>query len=105
MIDEKGEPAVKDAGLISAAQKVEHYEIAGYGCVRAWAQVLGNEEAADLLQQTLDEEEAADKKLTAIAESLNLEASEPEAGDEERGERSRPRARQAASSRKTTSRH
>lgn len=104
MIDEEGEAAVKDAGLISAAQKVEHYEMAGYGSVRTWAQVLGNEEAADLLQLTLDEEAAADKKLTEIAEGLNLEAAGQEADGEEQSERSRPRPRQAAGSRKTKSR-
>jgi len=105
MIDEEGEAAVKDAGLISAAQKVEHYEMAGYGAVRTWAQVLGNDEAADLLQLTLDEEASADKKLTEIAEGLNLEAAGQETGAEEESGRSRPRARQAAGSRKTKSRH
>ena len=106
MIEEKGEPAVKDAGLIAAAQKVEHYEMAGYGTVRTWAQVLGNEEAADLLQQTREEEEAADKKLTEIAESLNLEAggADSSEGDKEESTKPRAHARQAASSRKTTSR-
>ena len=106
MIEEKGEPAVKDAGLIAAAQKVEHYEMAGYGTVRTWAQVLGNEEAADLLQQTLDEEEAADRKLTEIAESLNLEAGGADSSEGDKEESTKPRAhvRQAASSRKTTSR-
>jgi ferritin-like metal-binding protein YciE len=58
---------VRDAALIAAAQRVEHYEMAGYGCARTYAQMLGYSEAADLLQQTLDEEGAADKKLTAIA--------------------------------------
>jgi ferritin-like metal-binding protein YciE len=69
MIDEDAEADVKDAGLIAAAQKVEHYEIAGYGSARTFARMLGNEEAANLLQQTLNEEAEADKKLTAIAES------------------------------------
>lgn len=58
-----------DAGLIASAQKVEHYEIASYGTARAWAQRLGYGEAAVLLQQTLDEEGAADVKLTELAES------------------------------------
>lgn len=66
----KGEPQVIDAGLIAAAQRVEHYEIAGYGTARTLASHLGEEDAADLLQETLDEEGAADKKLTSIAESL-----------------------------------
>ena len=64
-----------DAGLIGAAQKVEHYEIAGYGTARTHAAMLGYNKAAKLLQQTLDEEGATDKKLTALAESLiNVEA-------------------------------
>ena len=66
-----------DAGLIGAAQKVEHYEIAAYGTARAHAQMLGYTKAAKLLQQTLDEEGATDKKLTALAESIiNVEAVE-----------------------------
>ena|SRR5688572_17783277 len=69
---------VMDAALIAAAQKVEHYEIASYGTVRTYAQVLGNDDAAKLLQQTLDEEGATDKKLTQLAESsINLEAVSP----------------------------
>jgi len=75
LLAEDAEPEVMDAGLISSAQRVEHYEIAGYGCVRTYAQLLGNDEAARLLQQTLDEEGQTDKKLTALAESaINLEA-------------------------------
>jgi len=62
--------AVMDAGLIAAAQRVEHYEMAGYGSVRTWAQQLGNQKAAQLLQQTLDEEGETDHKLTQIAESM-----------------------------------
>jgi ferritin-like metal-binding protein YciE len=66
-----------DAGLIGAAQKVEHYEIAGYGTARAHATLLGFSKVARLLQQTLNEETAADKKLTQIAESIiNVEAVE-----------------------------
>lgn len=61
---------VRDAGLISAAQRVEHYEMAGYGSARTFAQLLGRDQAADLLDQTLDEEKAADEKLTDIAESM-----------------------------------
>jgi ferritin-like metal-binding protein YciE len=60
---------VRDAAIIAAAQHVEHYEMAGYGCARTFARQLGDEHAADLLQQTLDEEGAADKELTRIAES------------------------------------
>jgi ferritin-like metal-binding protein YciE len=71
----KGSPAL-DAALISAAQKVEHYEIASYGCLRTWAGLLGQPSARDLLQETLDEEGAADDKLTTIAENLSNEEAE-----------------------------
>jgi ferritin-like metal-binding protein YciE len=64
-----GDGDVRDAGLIGAAQRVEHYEIAGYGTARTLATRLGESEAADKLQTTLDEEGEADRKLTAIAES------------------------------------
>jgi ferritin-like metal-binding protein YciE len=75
LIDEEPEADVLDAGLISAAQRVEHYEIAGYGSVRTYARMLGEHEAADLLQQTLNEEAETDKKLTGLAESrINAEA-------------------------------
>ena len=75
IMQENMEEAVMDAGLIAAAQKVEHYEIAGYGTARAWAQQLGYDRDADLLQQSLEEESAANEKLTQIAEShVNVEA-------------------------------
>jgi len=75
MIKMHGEPAAIDAGLIAAAQRVEHYEIAGYGCVHTYAQQLGEQQDAQLLQQTLDEEGRTDKKLTQLAEQvINLEA-------------------------------
>jgi ferritin-like metal-binding protein YciE len=75
MIKEKADPAVRDAGLIAAAQRVEHYEMAAYGTVRTYARQLGQQQAAKLLQQTLDEEGTTDKKLTQLAESMiNLEA-------------------------------
>jgi len=67
-------PALRDAAIISAAQKVEHYEMAGYGAVRTWAQQMGHTEAVELLQQTLNEEGEADKKLTQIAGTLNIQA-------------------------------
>ena len=76
-IDEDADPQVKDAGLIAAAQRVEHYEMAGYGTVRSFAKLLGDTQAAKLLQQTLEEEGAADKKLTKLAESINVEATMP----------------------------
>ena len=69
MIKAKADPEVKDAGLIAAAQRVEHYEMAGYGSARAFAEKLGHSEAVRLLQTTLDEERNADKKLTSIAEN------------------------------------
>lgn len=76
-MEEDAEESVMDAGLIAAAQRVEHYEMAGYGTVRTYAQLLGNDDAAKLLQKTLDEEGAADKKLTKLAESvINLQAAE-----------------------------
>jgi ferritin-like metal-binding protein YciE len=69
IIEMNGDPAVKDAALIAAAQRVEHYEIAGYGSARTYAQHLGKKDAEKLLQQTLEEEGATDKKLTNLAES------------------------------------
>lgn len=75
LIKEKPEPDVLDAGLIAAAQHVEHYEMAGYGCVRTYARQLGFESQAELLQTTLDEEGDTDKTLTEIAESaINVDA-------------------------------
>lgn len=76
MIDEKAPAEVKDAGLISAAQRVEHYEIAGYGVACTFAQLLGHSEAAELLQQTLDEEKETDQKLTELARSEVNEAAQ-----------------------------
>ena len=91
LISEKPEPDVLDAGLISKAQHVEHYEIAGYGTVRAWAQQLGFEQHVELLQETLGEETEADKKLSQLAESsINIEAA---SGDEESDEQSAGRGR------------
>jgi ferritin-like metal-binding protein YciE len=79
IIEEDGDDSVLDAALIGAAQRVEHYEIAGYGVVRTFAGLLGEEDAMELLQRTLNEEGEADKKLTKIAESaINIEASEAE---------------------------
>ena len=75
LIKEKPERDVLDAGLIAAAQHVEHYEMAGYGCVRTYARQLGMESQAEMLQATLDEEGNTDKLLTRIAEStINIEA-------------------------------
>jgi ferritin-like metal-binding protein YciE len=93
----EGEEAIKeemgDAALIAGAQKVEHYEIATYGSLHSWARLLGEDEAADLLEETLDEEEATDEKLTQIAESaINVEENEGAEG-EEKGEEEGEHAR------------
>jgi ferritin-like metal-binding protein YciE len=75
MMGEDAEPEVMDAGLIVGCQKIEHYEIAGYGSMITFAKILGDHESAKLLQQTLVEEEKADKKLTEVAEStINVQA-------------------------------
>ncbi len=74
VVKANAEPEVRDAGLISAAQHVEHYEIAGYGSARTYAQLLGRSDWAQLLQQTLDEEKETDHKLNDLAERINLEA-------------------------------
>lgn len=94
MIDEDLEEATMDAAIISAAQKVEHYEIASYGTVRTLAQTLGNNEVAELLEETLEEEKEADRLLTEIAEaSINVEAaSEEDEGEEKGNGRTRGRA-------------
>jgi ferritin-like metal-binding protein YciE len=65
-----GDPEVRDAGLIAAAQRVEHYEIAGYGCVRTYARMLGRTQDVSVIQKSLDEEGDTDHKLTALAESV-----------------------------------
>jgi ferritin-like metal-binding protein YciE len=75
MIKEDADPDVLDAGLIAAANRIEHYEIAGYGTVRTYAQMLGENEAARILQTTLDEEGQTDQQLTALAETkINIRA-------------------------------
>lgn len=75
MIDADAEPMVRDAGLIAAAQRVEHYEIAAYGCLHTWARQLSKHEIAEILEQTLNEEKATDQKLTHLAEgAVNLVA-------------------------------
>jgi ferritin-like metal-binding protein YciE len=74
IVKAKGDPEVRDAGIISAAQRVEHYEIASYGSARTYAQLLGQHQWAQLLQQTLDEEKQTDQKLNQLAERVNIEA-------------------------------
>ena len=70
IVDEVEQSPLRDAGLIGAAQKVEHYEIAGYGTLKTFAQMLGHQQAVTLLDQTLNEEKQTDKKLTQLAESM-----------------------------------
>lgn len=74
ILDEDFEDGVKDAALISAAQRVEHYEIAAYGCVKTWAGLLGETEAQSLLERTLNEEKQTDEKLTELSADINLSA-------------------------------
>jgi ferritin-like metal-binding protein YciE len=108
LVKEDPEPEVLDAGLIMKAQHVEHYEIAGYGTVRTYARLLGSENQAQLLQQTLDEEGETDKLLTQLAESsINVEAAAPEGAEDEeeetaRGGRASSRRSEREVSRRTT---
>jgi ferritin-like metal-binding protein YciE len=95
-ISEDYEDALMDAAIIGAAQRVEHYEIAGYGTVRAFAELLGENEHVSLLEQTLEEEKGTDYKLTQLAEQINSQA----AGGEEAETQNRETAgRQASKSR------
>jgi ferritin-like metal-binding protein YciE len=79
-VADDSDESIRDAGIIAAAQKVEHYEIAGYGAARTHAELLGNDNAAQLLQETLDEEKEADEKLTEIAVSVNEESARSKTG-------------------------
>jgi ferritin-like metal-binding protein YciE len=81
MIEEDFEGEVKDAGLISAAQRVEHYEIAAYGTVRTYATILEEQNALELLEKTLEEEKETDQKLTELAEGINAEAASTGSAD------------------------
>ena len=101
LIEEQPDSEVLDAGIIGGAQKVEHYEIAGYGTARTYAELLGEEEAAALLQTTLDEEHATDEKLTALAlASVNLAAADNEtAGGAEKSDNQEASVARAAKSR------
>ena len=84
VMEEDAEPSVLDAALIAAAQKVEHYEIASYGCVCTYAEMLGLDQVHELLGQNLDEEESTDQRLTALAESvINIQAEEEGTENEE----------------------
>jgi ferritin-like metal-binding protein YciE len=81
MIEEDPAPEELDAGLISAAQRVEHYEMAGYGCVSAYAKLLGEDQALAVLRQTFEEEKETDKKLTQLSGRINVEAADSEDPD------------------------
>jgi ferritin-like metal-binding protein YciE len=100
-MEEDYEGATMDAALIASAQRVEHYEMAAYGTLVAWAKGMGHTEAADLLQQILDEEKAADEKLTEVAETgVNEQAFAGAHSDKEKPEaemQARPRRAAAAS--------
>src|ERR1700730_10360996 len=82
MIEEDPAPEELDAGLISAAQRVEHYEMAGYGCVSAYAKLLGEDQALAILRETFEEEKETDKKLTQLSGRINVEAAGSEESDE-----------------------
>jgi ferritin-like metal-binding protein YciE len=95
-LKKKLSPDVQDAGIIAAAQRAEHYEIASYGCARTYAELLQNREAVDLLEQTLQEEKDADEKLTELAQQINVEAQTPEEGTELEGEETKRKAKAAS---------
>jgi ferritin-like metal-binding protein YciE len=93
LIEENPGPEELDAGLISAAQRVEHYEIAGYGCVATYAKLLGEQQAQNSLRETLEEEKETDRKLTELSEDINVEAIE--SGKKEIGKKGKARAARA----------
>ena len=104
VLEEDLEDATMDAGIIGAAQKVEHYEIASYGTARTLAQTLGNSEIAELLEQSLDEEKEADQLLTEIAESsINAEAASEEEGEKNESRTGNGRSRSSQNSRASSS--
>jgi ferritin-like metal-binding protein YciE len=89
----EAEAATRDAVMIASAQKVEHYEIASYGTLRTWASILGKDDVASLLEETLEEEKAADEKLTQIAQAIVNEEAAAQSGDEEDEDQPAARAR------------
>jgi len=97
LIEEIDKGAVLDAGLIGAAQKVEHYEIASYGTLATFAEILGMQDAKDLLGQTLEEEKEADERLTQVAGQINFEAEAEGGEEEEEGEEQEGRMASAGS--------
>ena len=109
VMEENFDEVTLDACLIAGAQRAEHYEIAAYGTLIAWAQAMGHMDAADLLQQTLDEEKAADQKLSALAEGgINQEAADAAHSETDQNEVERPAAKKsgaAAASKMASRRH
>jgi ferritin-like metal-binding protein YciE len=101
MIGDADEDAVRDAVMIAAAQKVEHYEIASYGTARTWAAMLGHDDVASLLEQTLEEEKETDQKLTELAEAFINQAAAEEGGEEDEAAQPARRAVRGSSSRVT----
>lgn len=95
LLEEDFDGETLDAAIISAAQRVEHYEIAAYGCVRNWANLLGEREASALLEKTLEEEKETDQKLTQMAEQINVEAMNGGKKGEEEEQPTRGKARSA----------
>jgi ferritin-like metal-binding protein YciE len=105
LMSEDAEEEVMDAGLIAAAQRVEHYEIAVYGTLRTYAEQLNMDQDADLLQETLDEEKEADEKLSELAsECVNLEAEGDEGGDEEQEQNDQGAAKRSGGNRQMSRR-
>jgi ferritin-like metal-binding protein YciE len=98
MVSESDETAVRDAGLIAAAQKVEHYEISGYGSARTHAEILGNDEAVGLLDETLQEEKNADEKLNELAQNTINEEAASGSEANARSSGNRPKTRTAGGS-------
>jgi ferritin-like metal-binding protein YciE len=96
VMEEDMENGIKDAAIIAAAQRVEHYEIAGYGCVHAYAERLGEEKAASLLEQTLEEEKQADELLNGIAEQLNIDVPQESAQSHRKTSKTAGQRRSAA---------
>jgi ferritin-like metal-binding protein YciE len=104
IMEEDFDEATMDACLIASGQRAEHYEMAAYGTLVAWAQTMGHTEAANLLQQTLDEEKAADEKLSGLAEGgINQGAADAAQSDEEDEEDAEPAAVGAAAKKRQTS--
>ena len=100
VMKEDYEGAVMDAALIGAAQRVEHYEIAGYGTVREFAELMGEEEHVSLLDETLEEEKQTDEKLTQLAEDINSQAQEGAGEEEEEREQTTERRRTSSRGRR-----